>query len=229
MPKIKNTTSKGQGLGLNNPIPTMAQQESINQATAYGLSNRVPTMAKRNEAKTRTFGQTTGTPMPTDSVKRQPRGRGVGLGAATNTFVEGMKKASLKAYKADFPLVNNCATMDAQVARAKQLLATIKASKPANLGQTIIKRRNILNLGRWINKMENYIKDIKCGVTVATKPPANFQFIGVDGAMQEMDFSESQGDAAPQEATSMMGGNTLWYVVGGAAVVGVLWYMMKKK
>lgn len=74
------------------------------------------------------------------------------------------KEASANEFSSKYPLSNDCDVLKTTINAAKAELATINASRPATAGGKRIKDRNSNALKVWLNEMNNYLKDLTCGI-----------------------------------------------------------------
>jgi len=75
------------------------------------------------------------------------------------------KEAASSSASAKYPLTNDCDLMKSTIEAAKAELAQINASRPSTAGGKRIKSRNADALKVWINEMQNFLKDLTCGIT----------------------------------------------------------------
>ena len=75
------------------------------------------------------------------------------------------KEAASSSASAKYPLTNDCDLMKSTIEAAKAELAQINASRPSTAGGKRIKARNADALKVWINEMQNFLKDLTCGIT----------------------------------------------------------------
>lgn len=74
------------------------------------------------------------------------------------------KEAAANEFSGKYPLTNDCGTLQSTIDAAKAELANINASRPSTAGGKRIKKRNADALGAWLNEMQNYLKDLTCGI-----------------------------------------------------------------
>jgi hypothetical protein len=74
------------------------------------------------------------------------------------------KEAAANAMSGKYPLTNDCDLMKSTIEAAKAELAQINASRPSTAGGKRIKARNSDSLRVWINEMQNFLKDLTCGI-----------------------------------------------------------------
>lgn len=93
------------------------------------------------------------------------------------------KEATANEMAGKYPLSNDCDLMKSTIEAAKAELAQINASRPSTAGGRRIKSRQLDSLRSWINEMQNFLKDLTCGIVytpqgivitpvVAPTPPA---------------------------------------------------------
>jgi len=75
------------------------------------------------------------------------------------------KEAASNVMSSKYPLTNDCDLMKSTIEAAKAELAQINASRPSTAGGKRIKARNADALKVWINEMQNFLKDLTCGIT----------------------------------------------------------------
>ncbi len=75
------------------------------------------------------------------------------------------KEAASNVMSGKYPLTNDCDLMKSTIEAAKAELAQINASRPSTAGGKRIKARNADALKVWINEMQNFLKDLTCGIT----------------------------------------------------------------
>lgn len=75
------------------------------------------------------------------------------------------KEAASNVMSGKYPLTNDCDLMKSTIEAAKAELAQINASRPSTAGGKRIKARNSDALKVWINEMQNFLKDLTCGIT----------------------------------------------------------------
>jgi hypothetical protein len=74
------------------------------------------------------------------------------------------KEAAANQMSGKYPLTNDCNLMKSTIEAAKAELAQINASRPSTAGGKRIKARNSDSLKVWINEMQNFLKDLTCGI-----------------------------------------------------------------
>jgi hypothetical protein len=74
------------------------------------------------------------------------------------------KEAASNTMSGKYPLTNDCNLMKSTIEAAKAELAQINASRPSTAGGKRIKARNADALKVWINEMQNFLKDLTCGI-----------------------------------------------------------------
>lgn len=74
------------------------------------------------------------------------------------------KEAASNVMSGKYPLTNDCDLMKSTIEAAKAELAQINASRPSTAGGKRIKARNADALKVWINEMQNFLKDLTCGI-----------------------------------------------------------------
>lgn len=74
------------------------------------------------------------------------------------------KEAAANEFSSKYPLTNDCGTLQSTIEAAKAELANINAARPSTAGGKRIKKRNADALGTWLNEMQNYLKDLTCGI-----------------------------------------------------------------
>lgn len=74
------------------------------------------------------------------------------------------KEAAANQASSKYPLTNDCDLMKSTIEAAKAELAQINASRPSTAGGKRIKSRNSDSLKVWINEMQNFLKDLTCGI-----------------------------------------------------------------
>lgn len=74
------------------------------------------------------------------------------------------KEAASNIMSGKYPLTNDCNLMKSTIEAAKAELAQINASRPSTAGGRRIKARNADALKVWINEMQNFLKDLTCGI-----------------------------------------------------------------
>jgi hypothetical protein len=92
------------------------------------------------------------------------------------------KEATANEMSGKYPLTNDCNLMKSTIEAAKAELAQINASRPSTAGGKRIKSRQLDSLRSWINEMQNFLKDLTCGIVytpqgivmtpVAATPPS---------------------------------------------------------
>ena len=92
------------------------------------------------------------------------------------------KEAAANEMSGKYPLTNDCDLMKSTIEAAKAELAQINASRPSTPGGRRIKSRQLDALRSWINEMQNFLKDLTCGIVytpqgivmtpVAATPPS---------------------------------------------------------
>jgi hypothetical protein len=92
------------------------------------------------------------------------------------------KEATANEMASKYPLTNDCDLMKSTIEAAKAELAQINASRPSTAGGKRIKSRQLDSLRSWINEMQNFLKDLTCGIVytpqgiVMTPVPATSTF-----------------------------------------------------
>lgn len=74
------------------------------------------------------------------------------------------KEATANEMSGKYPLTNDCDLMKSTIEAAKAELAQINASRPSTPGGKRIKSRQLDSLRVWINEMQNFLKDLTCGI-----------------------------------------------------------------
>ena len=74
------------------------------------------------------------------------------------------KEATANEMSGKYPLTNDCDLMKSTIKAAKAELAQISASRPLTPGGRRIKSRQLDALKSWINEMQNFLKDLTCGI-----------------------------------------------------------------
>jgi hypothetical protein len=74
------------------------------------------------------------------------------------------KEAASNTMSGKYPLTNDCNLMKSTIEAAKAELAQINASRPSTAGGKRIKARNADALKVWVNEMQNFLKDLTCGI-----------------------------------------------------------------
>ena len=74
------------------------------------------------------------------------------------------KEAASNVMSGKYPLTNDCNLMKSTIEAAKAELAQINASRPSTAGGRRIKARNSDALKVWVNEMQNFLKDLTCGI-----------------------------------------------------------------
>jgi hypothetical protein len=74
------------------------------------------------------------------------------------------KEATANEMSGKYPLSNDCDLMKSTIEAAKAELAQINASRPSTAGGKRIKSRQLDSLRSWINEMQNFLKDLTCGI-----------------------------------------------------------------
>lgn len=74
------------------------------------------------------------------------------------------KEATANEMSGKYPLTNDCNLMKSTIEAAKAELAQINASRPSTAGGKRIKSRQLDALRSWINEMQNFLKDLTCGI-----------------------------------------------------------------
>lgn len=74
------------------------------------------------------------------------------------------KEATANEMSGKYPLTNDCDLMKSTIEAAKAELAQINASRPSTAGGRRIKSRQLDSLRSWINEMQNFLKDLTCGI-----------------------------------------------------------------
>ena len=74
------------------------------------------------------------------------------------------KEATANEMSGKYPLTNDCDLMKSTIEAAKAELAQINASRPSTAGGKRIKSRQLDSLRSWINEMQNFLKDLTCGI-----------------------------------------------------------------
>jgi hypothetical protein len=78
---------------------------------------------------------------------------------------EAQRKESAAKFMSDkYPLTNDCNLMKSTIEAAKAELAQINASRPSTAGGKRVKARDADALKVWINEMQNFLKDLTCGI-----------------------------------------------------------------
>jgi hypothetical protein len=79
------------------------------------------------------------------------------------------KEATANEMSGKYPLTNDCDLMKSTIEAAKAELAQINASRPSTAGGKRIKSRQLDSLRSWINEMQNFLKDLTCGIVYTPK------------------------------------------------------------
>jgi hypothetical protein len=79
------------------------------------------------------------------------------------------KEATANEMAGKYPLSNDCDLMKSTIEAAKAELAQINASRPSTAGGKRIKSRQTNALRSWINEMQNFLKDLTCGILYTPK------------------------------------------------------------
>jgi hypothetical protein len=74
------------------------------------------------------------------------------------------KEATANEMSGKYPLTNDCDLMKSTIEAAKAELAQINASRPSTAGGKRIRSRQLDSLRSWINEMQNFLKDLTCGI-----------------------------------------------------------------
>lgn len=158
----------------------------------------------------------------------------VGVGASKRAENR-RRQAASNAFSQKYPLLNDCASMEASIKNAVLESKNIDASPATTAGAKRIKKRNSDALRSWLLVMREHLRDLTCGINVAstnvaTPPvspapapvtePAVLPQIQVGNAMAD----SSENLAAP---TKKKGVN--WFLIGGLVVGAVVVFKMLKK
>jgi hypothetical protein len=113
------------------------------------------------------------------------------------------KQAASNVYSTKYPLLNECAPMEAAIESAKAELKIINAAPVNTSGAKRIKKRNSDTLKSWIPVMKAHLKDLTCGINVASTEsvvpivmPTNREVLKTEKAPQG---SESTNEATNDE------------------------------
>lgn len=150
------------------------------------------------------------------------------------------KQAAANSYSAKYPLLDNCAAMEASIENAVLESKRIDASPAETAGAKRIKKRNSNAIRSWLLVMRGHLKDLTCGINVASTvqpivasenimrsavEPEMKREVLSDKVMATVQPDTNNGNiAAP---TREKGVN--WVLIGGAIVGGFLLFNYLKK
>jgi hypothetical protein len=78
------------------------------------------------------------------------------------------KQAAANTYSAKYPLLDNCAAMEASIQNAVTESKNIDASPAETAGAKRIKKRVSNAIRSWLLVMREHLKDLQCGINVAS-------------------------------------------------------------
>jgi hypothetical protein len=149
------------------------------------------------------------------------------------------KQAAANQFSGKYPLLNDCPAMESSISTALGELKTIDATPAKTAAARRVKKRNSDTLRSWLLVMREHLKDLTCGINVASTSVAPVPAQAVSSAQispildmgqavptvaQEEVAQESVNLAAP---TKKKGVN--WILIGGVAVAGYFIYKFLKK
>lgn len=104
------------------------------------------------------------------------------------------KQASANVFSNKYPLLDDCTSMDVFLKNAMFELKQIESS-PANTAATKrIKRRNADSLRSWISVIKGHLKDLTCGINVASTesvPQVVMPSSKREGQLEQQELSRS--------------------------------------
>jgi hypothetical protein len=146
------------------------------------------------------------------------------------------KQAASNTYSTKYPLLNECAPMEAAIESAKYELKIIDAAPVNTSGAKRIKKRNSDTLKSWIGVMKAHLKDLTCGINVASTEsvapivmPQVREILKPEKVLQTTESTtEATNDENLPQPDDKKGIN--WLLIGGVLVgVFVIFKFMKNK
>lgn len=171
---------------------------------------------------------------------------GVGLGLSKRAENK-RRQAAANEYSRKYPLTDDCPSMEASIQTAVVELRNLDKLRPKNAGEKRVKNRNSATLRSWLLVMREHLKDLTCGINVASTvvaapapviatkeivaPPAiASDVLPVEQtikATEETVVDEVAGSQNLAAPTKKKGVN--WLLIGGLAVGAVVIFKFMKK
>jgi hypothetical protein len=82
------------------------------------------------------------------------------------------KQAAANQFSSKYPLTDSCDEMKQYISDAEKELKIINVSPAQTAGAKRVRKRNMDALGSWITVMKNHLKDLTCGISVASSQPS---------------------------------------------------------
>jgi hypothetical protein len=133
------------------------------------------------------------------------------------------KQAASNVYSTKYPLLNECAPMEAAIESAKAELKIINAAPVNTSGAKRIKKRNSDTLKSWIPVMKAHLKDLTCGINVASTesvaPIVTQQVMdtprpdNIQGMAPAVEATNEQNLSKPDNKKGIN-----WLLIGGVAI-----------
>jgi hypothetical protein len=164
-----------------------------------------------------------------------------GLGIGLSKKAENKRKqAAANEYSSKYPLLNDCGPMEDSIKNAVFELKTIDSAPVNTAGAKRIKKRNSDALRSWVSVMKEHLKDLTCGINVASTQTAMVEPSSRSTATEilrpeksekledvKTEESQAKNDENPAPPNNKKGVN--WLLIGGVAIgVFAIFKFMKK-
>jgi hypothetical protein len=183
--------------------------------------------------------------MPAAALIFAPTAAGVGI--LSKRAKARREQAAANKWSTAFPLVDDTASMDAMIEKAKLQLKTLNAQKPKKPNKSYVE--GVRQLSKWIGVMQAHRKDLKVGMSMAS---TNTQSAPTPAAIAQAPLpvgvaqtpSPVAPDASPAPlgeqavAENMQNGDNLasdtkkptnWLLIGGIVVGAIVLYKIVKR
>lgn len=169
---------------------------------------------------------------------------GVGL-AASKRAENRRRQAAANAYSTKYPLLNDCPSMEASIQKAVLESKNIDASPAKTAGAKRVKKRNSDALRSWLLVMREHLRDLTCGINVASTsvaaapalPAASTPISATTATLQDTApavLPQTEVGNVPAESGENLAAPTKkkgvnWILIGGVAVGAFLLFKYMKK
>lgn len=152
------------------------------------------------------------------------------------------KQAAANQFSSKYPLTDSCDEMKQYISDAEKELKIINVSPAQTAGAKRVRKRNMDALSSWITVMKNHLKDLTCGIAIASSQPAGaapVAPVAVQSAAPAASIAPAAPVAAAEVAAPAQSGENLaaptrekgvnWLLIGGLAVGAFLLFKTLKK
>ena len=146
------------------------------------------------------------------------------------------KQAAANQFSSKYPLTDSCDEMKQYISDAEKELKIINVSPAQTAGAKRVRKRNMEALSSWITVMKNHLKDLTCGIAIASSQPAGaapVAPVAVQSAAPAASLAPISS-AAPAQSSENLAAPTRekgvnWLLIGGLAVGAFLLFKTLKK